>query len=126
MNGILLLIICEFAALAIVVVVLFARLSYHYARMYRIVPDMAREFQERFSRQPIQPPPAIGTAPGHPEIAYRPHAQIAYLARIRRERVGDDQVRAAITAVITDLRLTLAWLGLCLVLGLSTIASLLF
>ncbi len=119
MNAALILIISEAALLALVVVILFARLSYHYGKMYQASPAASSEFQREFARSG-----GAGQDDRRGEVGYRPFEQLQFLAYLRARYGNDPKALKAIDAVMSDIRLTLGWLAVSGILAVSTIIAL--
>jgi len=103
---------------ALPLLVLFARLSFHYSRLFDASPALAAAFQDRFANGPAATP---GTRPDTP---YRPAEQIRFLAEAQALAGPDTQLHKLLGDVIWDLRLTLGWLATGTVLGLATVIAL--
>ena len=118
MNAYLLFVILEFILFALPLLVLFARLSFHYSRLFDASPTLAKAFQAKFAKVPSTDPGA------RPDTPYRPLDQIRFLAEARGMFGPGTHLNALLSTVMLDLRLTLAWLAVGVLLVLSTVIAL--
>jgi hypothetical protein len=100
----------------------FARLSYHYGKMFDVAPEAALEYQKKYSKNQ-----ATGNqVPSRPEISYQPFDQIKTLVEIKAKYPQYIKLQQVADAIVMDLRITLVWLCLAGAMALFLAATILF